>query len=175
MFFSKYPKISYPFTINNQPIIKQMVDITANIRLTQQTLQNVVNYDYDVMHDGETPEIVSYNNYGTAFNHQLIIIANDKFDWRESTPLTSQEFENYINEKYADPYGIHHYEDVNGNEIDNIYSDNNDDDFAYPKNVIPITNYEYEMRLNEAKRPIKIVKPQYTGIVNDLITSSLQQ
>ena len=174
MFFAKYPKINYPFTINGKNIVKQMTDITTNVRLTPETLQNIVNYDYDVIPDGETPEIISYNSYGTSFNHHLIIIANDKYDWRESTPLTSQEFESYINEKYVDPYGIHHYEDPQGNEIDNTYSDNDDDDFAYPKNVIPVTNYEYEMRLNEAKRPVKIVKPQYTEIVNELITNSLQ-
>lgn len=173
MFFSKYPKINYPFTINGNDIIKEVVDITSNIRLTKDTIDNLVNYNYDVIRDGETPEIISYNSYGTAFNHHLIILANDKFDWRESTPLTSQEFENYVNEKYANPYGIHHFEDPAGNEIDNIYSDSGDSDFAYPKNVIPVTNYEYETRLNEDKRPVKIIKPQYTEIVNDMITSSL--
>ena len=163
----------YPFKIGENTINKQIVDITANVRLNQQTLDNFVNYDYDVTTDGDTPEIISYNKYGTSFNHHLIILANDKYDWRESTPLTATEFESYINEKYSDPYGIHHYEDPQGNEIDNIYSDSNDSNFAYPKNVIPITNYEYETRLNEAKRPIKIIKPKYTELVNDLITSNL--
>lgn len=172
MFFSKYPKINYPYKIGDHQITKQIVDISANVRLDPNTLNDVVNYNYAALADGETPEIVSYNMYGTTFNHHLVVIANDKYDWRESTPLTSTQFESYVNEKYANPYGIHHYEDLQGNEVDNTYGD--DKDFAYPKNVIPITNYEYEMRLNEAKRPIKIIKPQYTEVVNSLITSSLK-
>lgn len=172
MFFSKYPKISYPFTIGSKRIIKSVVDITSNIRLTKDTIDNLVNYNFGVAKDGETPEVTSYNSYGTSFNHHLVILANDKYDWRESTPLTSAEFESYINEKYSNPYGIHHFEDPQGNEIDNVYSNSGDSDFAYPKNVIPVTNYEYEMRLNEARRPIRIIKPQYTEIVNDLITGS---
>lgn len=171
--FSKYPKIDYPFEIGDQTITKTMVDITANVRLTKETIDNLINYDYDVTSDDDTPEIISYNKYGTAFNHHLVIIANDKYDWRESTPLSPYELEQYVHEKYANPYGIHHYEDPQGNEIDNIYSDSGDNDFAYPKNVIPVTNYEYETRINEARRPVKIIKPQYSEIVNNLITGNL--
>lgn len=174
-FFSQYPKIDYPFDFGDNRMYKQMVDITTNIRMTQQTLSNAFNYNYTVIRDGESPEIVSYNEYGTTGNHHLVIMANALFDWRESYPLTAQEFESYIKEKYANPYGIHHFEDPEGNEIDNLYNDGNShsDNVSYPKNVIPITNYEYESRINEAKRGLKLVKPEYTAIVNDLIKDEI--
>ena len=176
MFFDQYPKISYPFTFGGNVIYKQMVDITTNVRLDQQTLDSVINYNYDVVNDGATPEVISYNSYKTPFNHHLIILANDnREDWRESYPLTSTEFESYIKEKYANPYGIHHFEDPQGNEIDNLY-DNSDGTGArvsYPKNVIPITNYEYESRLNENKRYTKIIKPELTDTVNQLIKEKI--
>ena len=175
MFFDQYPKIDYPFEFNGNVLYKQMVDITTNVRLDQATLDNVINYNYDVANDGETPEVISYNNYQTPFNHMLIILANNKEDWRESTPLTAGEFDSYISEKYANPYGIHHYEDPYGNEIDNIYNESDDrtSSISYPKNVIPITNYEYESRLNEAKRPIKIVRPELTDVDNQLIKEKI--
>lgn len=176
-FFDQYPKIDYPFQFgDNRTIYKQLVDITTNVRLDQDTLNNVINYNYDVVTDGSTPEIISYNNYNTTFNHLLIILANDnKEDWRNSTPLTASEFDSYINEKYANPYGIHHFEDPQGNEIDNIYNDSSDttSQISYPKNVIPVTNYEYEARLNEQKRAVRIVRPELTEMVNQLIKEKI--
>lgn len=175
-FFSQYPKISYPFTFGDNTIYKQVVDITTNVRIDQQALDNVINYNYTVVQNGSTPEVISYDNYETPYNHHLIILANDKEDWRESTPLTSAEFESYIKEKYVNPYGIHHFEDPDGNEIDNLYYDDSstgNGDISYPQNVIPVTNYEYESRLNEAKRNVRVVRPELTEIVNQMIKQKI--
>ena len=174
MLYSKYPKILYAVKINDDIVYKPLVDITTNIRLTSETINNVVNYDYRMCNDGDTPEILSDLVYNTPSNHHLVMLANDKFDWREDNPVRPTVFDSYISEKYAHPFDVHHYEDVNGNEVDSIHKGSDDpDDMSPPKNVIPVTNYEYEMRKNESKRPVKLIKAEYTERINDMIKDYL--
>lgn len=173
MYFDSFNKINYPVDVNGNTIMKTIVDITTNVRLSQEMIDQTVNYNYSTLTDGETPEITAYEAYDDPYQHHLVILANDRFDHRESYPLTSSEFDSYVNEKYSNPYGIHHYEDINGNIVDNLYNDNQDNDVVYPKNIIPITNIEYETRINEEKRRIRTIKPQLVSTVNQLIDDTI--
>ncbi len=172
--FDLYDTIDYPVEINGERTFKSVRDITSNIRLTKDTIDNIVNYDLRVLGDDETPEITSNEVYDSPFDNILVMLANDRFDWRNDTPVSSTVFQKYVYEKYSDPYGIHHYEDIDGNIVDNLFDDGDTQGtFAYPKNVFPITNYEYEQRLNEQKRPIQVIKSQYVNLVNQLIKEKL--
>lgn len=174
--FDLYPTVYYPLDIKGQTILKKVSDITSNVRLTQKAINNTLNYDHRVLGDGESFEIVANEVYQDPTNHVLVMLANDMFDWRDDVPLTPIEFQSMINEKYSDPNGIHHYEDVDGNIVDNLWDEGDEqNEFAYPKNIIPITNYDYEMRINEAKRVIKVIKPQHSSLVNGLIKEKLQR
>jgi hypothetical protein len=66
-------------------------------------------------------------------------------DW----PLSQYELENYCKDKYTNIYGIHHYEDTNGITVNS--------DFP---GAVSVSNYEYEDRINESKRSIKILNPR---------------
>jgi hypothetical protein len=58
-------------------------------------------------------------------------------------------------------YGIHHYEAVIVNNNDNIYVVNSDYPGAYS-----VTNFDYEERVNEEKRRIKIIaKPVLDSVL----------
>lgn len=162
----------YPYTVKDKTVYKQVVDITANVRPSDEMMNTIVNYYQDVITEGETPETVAYEYYANTFDHHLVIIANQMYDHKNDIPLTQRELEDYINEKYAYPYAIHHYEDPNGNIVDNLFDDGTDDQ-PYPKNVIPITNYEYESRLNESKRGIRVIKPAIADTVTELIKQQL--
>lgn len=173
--FELYPTLYYPLDVNGKTVYKNVSDITSNIRLTQKTTDTALNYDQRVLGDGETFDITANEVYEDPQNHILVMLANDRFDWRNDTPLSSVEFQSMINEKYSDPYGIHHYEDVDGNIVDNVWDDDADHEFAYPQNIIPITNYEYETRINEAKRHIKVIKQEYSSVVNKLLKDKLTE
>lgn len=174
--FEMYPSIQYPIEVKGNTILKQISDITSNIRLTQKTIDYSLNYDTRVLGDGESFEITANEVYDDPENHVLVMLANDHFDWRNDIPLSSAELQSMINEKYSEPYGIHHYEDLDGNIVDNVWGDDDEPhDIMYPHQVIPITNYEYEIRLNEAKRPIKVIKQEFSSVVNRLMKDKLQE
>ena len=151
MYFSKLPEIYYNFPVGDRDTLMVVRDITANIRIVKEVLQNITLYDeYDIV-DGETPEIISSKLYGSPLYHWALMVANDKYDYRNDFPLTYDRLEQYIKDKYGEDNinDIHHYENEEG------YIVNSD----HP-NAIPISNLRYEDKVNEQKRRIKVVSIQ---------------
>lgn len=112
MFFKKFPKVYYPFPdkTNRDSFIRVVSDITKNLRIYKKTLDKSVLFDeYDIL-DGETPELISERIYGTPYYHWLIMISNDLYDNINDFPLSDLELTEYLNEKYDNIWGLHHYE-----------------------------------------------------------------
>ena len=63
MYFSNFPKIVYDFDLSNGTDYKIVTDITQNVRLRKQILENISLYDYYDIGEGETPEIISEKFY----------------------------------------------------------------------------------------------------------------
>jgi hypothetical protein len=81
--------------------------------------------------------------------------------------LTDQAFEAYVNDKYAEPGGIHHYE---LNQSSGKTSGDGPGDFSHKLEVNSdttgaqsVSNYEYEQRLQDQKRQIKLLDKAYLG------------
>lgn len=151
MYFSKLPEMYYNFPIKDRDTLMVVRDITANVRVVKEVLQNITLYDeYDIV-DGETPEIISSKLYGSPLYHWALMVANDKYDYRNDFPLPYDRLEQFAKDKYGEDkiYDIHHYENEEG------YVVNSD----HP-NATPISNLDYEDNVNESKRRIKVVSVQ---------------
>ena len=57
-------------------------------------------YPYHIK-DGERPDIVSFNTYGSVAYSYLILLFNDIYDPVFDWPLGSRQFESYITNKYG--------------------------------------------------------------------------
>lgn len=156
MYFEKFPKIFYDYEINGETQLKIVTDITRNVRIIKDVLANVTLYDEYDIRDGETPEIIAEKYYGNAMYHWVIMVVNEKYDAVDDFPLPIRELEKHIKEKYGDNvYEPHHFEDENGNIVNENYIN------VYGESVptFPVSNYEYEERINERKRRIKLISP----------------
>lgn len=110
MYFSNFPKIFYDFDLSNKTDYRVITDITKNVRFRKQILENVTLYDYYDMSEGETPEMVSEKVYGTPYYHWVIMIANERYDYVNDFPLSQQELDALIDQRYGDnKYQVHHY------------------------------------------------------------------
>jgi hypothetical protein len=147
MYFEDFPNFMYDFEIKGKRKAFIVTDITRNVRFRRDVLANVTVYDeYDIV-DGETPEIIAEKIYGDAQYHWVIMLANNRFDYRADFPMAYPALSSYIQSKYGeDADAIHHYEDANGNTVHSTAS-----------GAVSVSNRQYEEAVNESKRRIKIV------------------
>jgi len=147
-YFYRLPELFYNFPIKGRDTLFILRDITVNFRILKDALDNVVIYEeYDVV-DGETPEIVSQKLYGTPRYHWVIMMANERYDYIKDWVLPYDRLEQYCKDKYGDEevFSTHHYEDSDGYVVDS--------DTAL---ATPISNLDYESKINESKRRIKVI------------------
>ena len=108
MYFSSFPKIVYNSNGNVSP--KVVTNILRRVAIRAKIKDNVMLYDtYDIV-SGDTPESLAHKLYGNSELHWVILITNDITDRYHQWPMYEQQFNTYINEKYDNPDGVHHYE-----------------------------------------------------------------
>lgn len=156
MYFSNFDTFPYDFEINGQRKVLMVSDITKNVRFRKEILANIVLYDEYDMKDGETPEIVAEKVYGNAQYHWIIMLVNERFDYIADYPMTYDALLNYVKDKYGEDQvnAPHHYVNSNGFTVD-----------EYQFGATPVSNLQYEERINESKRRIKIVSPNLIGAI----------
>lgn len=128
------------------------MNITIRTGFLNSDKEDPRNYlEYDVK-DGETPEILADRMYDDADYYWVIMMFNDIFDIASEWPLTYNSLEDYIDRTYgSEQNDIHHYESAATSAT--VDSDHPEYD------RIPITNREYEIRVNDSKRAIKVPVP----------------
>jgi len=133
-----------------------VTDITHNVRFRKQILDNITLYDeYDIK-DGETPEIISEKFYGTPYYHWIIMLANQRYDYVADWPLNTHNLEVQVTDIYGagNEYDTHHYVNSSGYVISGDQA-----------NAYPVSNYDYEVALNESKRRIKIISKELINTI----------
>lgn len=169
MFFEKFNKITYDPT--GQGMGKEAVNIINSLLLKYHPATNTTHYFFYTVKDLDTPEVVAHKYYGDVTLHWLIILMNRMvdpfFDWA----LDSNKFQAMLTSRYGsgNETGLHHFIDLsNGNKrIDEVatldaieYFDTNG---HYPVNISPVSNADYELELNDARREIKILQKRYVN------------
>lgn len=157
MYFANFPKIVYDFDLSNGVDYRIITDITRNVRLRKQILENISLYDYYDIVEGETPEIISEKIYGTPYYHWIIMLVNQRYDYVSDFPLTQLELDAYIDKKYGDKkYHVHDYkvdgiikEGVNIVTLrDSVIEGGGIGEMAVGKTLVSVTN-GYEARIDD--------------------------
>jgi hypothetical protein len=174
MYFNKFGKIQYGFDKENFKIV---TDVMKRVKVRDKIINELSLYDkYDVK-SGDTPESIAFKHFGDVNLHWVILLTNNITDRYYDWPMTEQEFELFIKDKYSNPDGIHHYEIT---QSSGKQTGNGPDDYTHKLEVNSTTsgaqsvsNREYESRLQDNKRIIKLLNPavlqSFISEFNDLI------
>ena len=140
---------------------------------------------YQVRGD-DRPDNVAYDFYGDSTLDWLVLTCNNILNVYDEWPMTQNNFENYMLEKYLsydNINAVHHYETTKvtntlgavivpaGLEVDSNFSVSFFDDeiggmtTKYP--VSTITNLQYEENLQTQRRNIFLLEPRYLNVVKD--------
>ena len=177
-FFSQFPKVNYNLSgVNGNTI--NVTDIFRRVKIRSKIADNVTLLDkYDVS-EGEKPEDVAYKIYGDADYFWVVTLVNNivnrYYDW----PLDSYSFQQFINDKYSNPDGIHHYEVT---QSSGKQSGDGPADYSHKLEVNSdhsgaqsVSNREYEDRLQDQKRQIRILSPQYLNAFEEEFTNLIRR
>ena len=125
------------------------------------------------------PEMVANIMYGQPELDWLVLITNNITDIYTQWPKSTNDLNEYINNKYDDPDSIHHWETNKieledgtllvdeGIEVNESYRVTMPDGSIRSKqdSIFPITNAEYEININEKKRIISLPAPGIVDII----------
>ena len=165
MYFDSFPKIFYDSVGQGNP--KVVTNLLRRVAIRAKVKTNTMLYDtYDVK-SGETTEIIEDKLYKDPELHWIVMLVNNVTDRYHQWPMKEQQFNTFLNEKYDNPDGVHHYEisqesgdtstkiEVYANEA--LYT--GDTDFYNSATIV--TNREYEEREQDKKRQIRLLDPRY--------------
>ena len=172
---------------------KSYRNLMTRLSVIPSILKNpLVYYTYDIQ-EGDTPEIVAHKYYGDPFRYWIVLFANESLDPQWDWPLSSNQLQDYIENKYAGT-GIDVYSDVKSyrkkiTQTDittNVVTVNmveiSEDEYnsmeTYTKTISTSTGsvivsvekniqsyYDYEVEKNESKRTIKLLNKNYVSQV----------
>jgi hypothetical protein len=167
-YFNRFPLLTYD--IKNNDNYKLLPDILKRVKLRSSIRSSSMLFDtYDVR-NGERPEDIAFKWFGDAELHWIILMTNNATDRYYDWPMNDLQFQAFLEDKYDNPDGIHHYEVTQDSgrttgqgptDYSHKVEVNSDTD-----NASSISNREYEEREQDKKRSIKLLDKRY---LNDFI------
>tara|TARA_B100000965_G_C19577016_1_gene751779 strand:- start:64 stop:729 length:666 start_codon:yes stop_codon:yes gene_type:complete len=135
----------------------------------------------------DRPDNVAFKVYNNENLDWLVMVCNNIMNLQSEWPLLQAEFDRHLIDTYGtyeNLNSIHHYETIEiknsmgvklveqGLEVDSDYSityyDSITEQEVTQTNIVtPITNLEYETKLDDDKRNIFLLKPSYVNVVAD--------
>ena len=164
-YFSRFPLMVYD--VKNNDDYKLLPDILRRVKIRQKINSSTMLFDkYDVK-EGERPEDVAFKYFGDAELHWIVLMTNDITDRYYQWPMSQAQFAEFLTDKYGagNEDGIHHYEITKSsgktsssgpNDYSHLVEVNSDTD-----NASSISNREYEERLQDKYRSIKLLNQRF--------------
>jgi hypothetical protein len=196
-YFQRVPDFNYVSRLPDSKIgdYIRVKNLFKKGKLREDIFQNLAFFEkYKIVGD-DRPDNVAFEVYNDSSLDWLVLLSNNVLNVQSEWPLPQTDFDRFVLDKYGDYdtlyNGIHHYETTEvkntqgvtiipaGLQVDSSYSVSYYDFFTdlqvtTGNLAIPITNYEYEDRVENDKRNIFILKPRYLNIVFDDMEEIMQ-
>ena len=189
-YFNELPNISTVSLLKDKSRSDERIlvkNIFRRAKLRTDVDKAITAYDFYVIKEGERPDILANKFYDDPELDWVILIVNNITSIRDEWPLSNNDLNTHMIDKYGSESAlaeVHHY------ETREIRDQHNrtvleaglevDENFVFSYTPIggvtqdisaagPVSNYEYERTVNDAKRVIRILKEEYVGaLVSDM-------
>ena len=190
-YFSKVPNFEYVSRMPDSHISDYITvkNLFKRGALEQDILQDLsLHTKYKIQGD-DRPDNVAFDYYESSELDWLVLTCNNIVNLQNEWPMLQNDFDRFLLDKYETYENLdstHHYETK---EIKNslgvvivpeklqcesdysiTYFDSNTQREVTVLSAdctTEVTNYTYEERIEDAKRNIYLLKPQYLGVIND--------
>jgi hypothetical protein len=190
-FFNNFPKTYYKIDDSNE--LTNVVNLTTNFSMLQSSIDAAAGYFDYVISEGDTPEIVAHKVYGDSEYHWLVMRINGIMNINTDWPLTYSQLMDSIEDEYGIAWAQTHYKTyykietrtliATGDQFEEYTTIDSDSyasltpsssQYTLPDGIVmkvDITKerfsyYDTEVQLNENKRDIRLIKPEYKNILS---------
>ena len=186
-YFRELPEVDYQSFLSDSNSSQNYLRVKNLFRRNKlrDDLQNVFTiFDKYEIVEGARPDTVAEEFYGSAELDWVVLMSANITRVRDQWPLSNRDLYKYAENKYGITglSSVHHYETTEVKDSSNrlILPGGKvvDEDFTIPdpsntattlNPVININNYDYEVRKNNEKSSIYILKPSYLQqFLNDM-------
>ena len=195
-YFKKIPDFEYVSRLPDAKISDyiRVKNLFKKGYLKEDIFQDLTLFTKYKVQGNERPDNVAYKIYNDPSLDWIVLLSNNIINIQTEWPMDQYELDRYLLDKYESYEKlneIHHYETIEiknstgvimveeGLTVDSDFSVTFYDwmiDSLETKSGItnPVTNYEYEMKKEDEKRNIFLLKPDYVHVVKDDITSIMR-
>ena len=188
-YFSEVPNFEYVSRLPDSKISDYITVKNFFKRgfLREDIFQNLTFFTKYQIQGSDRPDNVASQVYNDSTLDWLVLISNNIVNIQNEWPISNIDFDELMLEKYGSYdtlfNGIHHYETIEvkdardvkivnaGLKVESDYSitffDERADQMKTVTPTIPVTNYQYEQKVNEDKRNIYLLQPRYVQVVRD--------
>lgn len=189
-YFRQVPNFEYVSRLPDAKIgdYAPLKNLFKKAKLREDIFQNLSFFTKYQIKGNDRPDNVAFEVYNDSTLDWLVLLCNNIVNIQTEWPLPQQQFDNLMLSKYGNYdtlyAGIHHYETrevknsqgvvivPSGMQVPSSYSvsfyDYSSDRQVDSGNIaVPVTNYEYEEKLENEKRNIFLLKPRYLNVVLD--------
>ena len=174
MYFDRFPKGSY--ILPGTKTFKLVSDLFRRVKIRDKIKNEASIYTEYFVTGGERPEHIAQKHFGNPELHWVVLITNNIADALYDWPMSFSAFEEYIADKYDNAEAIHHYEKVQSSgpqtsiDYSHLIECNSTDPGAQA-----VSNREYEQRIQDKKRQIRVLSPQYLGAFEEEFTNLIRR
>ena len=196
-YFQRVPDLNYVSRLPDAKIgdYIRVKNLFKKGKLREDIFQNLAFFEkYKIVGD-DRPDNVAFEVYNDASLDWIVLLSNNVLNIQSEWPLPQTDFDRFLLDKYGDYdtlyNGIHHYETEEvknsqgvtivpaGLQVDSSYSISYYDFFIEQQittgNIsVPVTNYEYEEKVENDKRNIFLLKPRFLNVVLDDMEELMQ-
>ena len=195
-YFRNLPNFEYISRINERKTNKDFITVKNLFRrpiIREDLFTDFMSFTkYRIVGD-ERPDQVAYDVYGESDLDWVVLLSNNIINVRDEWPLNQHDYRNYLIEKYGNDtdeidkikfYETKEIKDSKGKvfvpkgmQVDSTFEttflDSGTNLLITVSPIEGITYRTYEERLQEDKRNINLLKPEYLSIVMDDIETLL--
>ena len=185
-YFRELPDLQYPSFLkdkNSSLDYLEVKNIFRRVKLRDDLQNTFTIFDKYEIPEGYRPELVADEIYGSSELDWVVIITAGIINIRNEWPLSNKDLYEYASNKYGTKLNsVRFYETTEVKDANKrlILPKGKvvDSNFTIPKPGEPtatlnpvtgVSNYEYEVRLNEEKRSIYLLRQEYLQqFINDM-------
>ena len=188
-YFRQVPDLEYVSRLPNAKISDyiKVKNLFKRGKLADDIFANLSFFTKYQIEGDDRPDNVAYKVYSDSTVDWVVLLSNNYINIQSEWPLLQNDFDRYLLDKYGTYEklnAVHHYETSEIKNVDGAtitpagltvasdysvtyYDAATGQEVEKENTAVEVTNYEYESKIEDAKRDIYLLKPMYLNVIKD--------